>query len=872
MKFVVLDLETTGLSPYEDEIIEIALVLIDPQTFQEIDRFHSFVRPQKEIPELITQITNISLSEVENAPWFPMIAERVQNFLSDNILVGHNINFDISFLESHGISCRKNPKLDTFFLANFLCYEEHSLNLGYLSQRFGISLENAHRAIDDTLATGKLLQALIEKLTQLPHSERRIVQSILQYSQDPWVQFVSKNYLKEDEILEIAKLFEQYMLHFIPENSETKETKTKRKKIVFDDVFSRNGLEKRENQNKMLDIVDKALKNGEQCMIEAPTGVGKTFAYLLPAISFSQEFGERVYISTSTKALQDQIYYKDAQALKENFWIDFTFTKIKGKRNYFSQSAFQEFCDVYLPEGQTEILGFILKLFLWSKKTDLWELDEINFYGAEYQYISEITAANLSWKDTKNQQYEFEFLMRARKRVQESDIVICNTHILLQDIAWEAWTLWEVKNLIMDEAHNLEDVVTSALRKTLSYQKIEMFLSKCEKYILTKKIEFPDFSYHKQKILFAASELFSLLDSYILEKVARNQKYQSLLLKEDFFLSEAETILSAEKLRELFEDLLQDIASHPQNALTRFQQEIEYFTWTLGEVFSQKDTKKYIYYLQFQDQTGLELYSTILEASSFLEQTLWSGLESVILTSATLQLWESFQYLQSLLGLERANCIALESDFDYKQQALVFIPQDLWSIKYNNERILAFLRNFFLIVRGNTLVLFTSFAMIRDCFGQMKLDLEAQGIHLLAQSISGSKHKQIQSFKEHASSSILLWTDTFWEGVDIPGDDLQYLLIHKIPFQVPSDPIFQGRSQLFQDAFRQYAIPKAILKLKQWFGRLIRSASDNGVIVFLDDRIYSQKWGEEFYKAFPKGIKIKYGSSENFLEIMKKTI
>lgn len=130
---------------------------------------------------------------------------------------------------------------------------------------------------------------------------------------------MSKNYLKEDEILEIAKLFEQYMLHFIPENSETKETKTKRKKIVFDDVFSRNSLEKRENQNKMLDIVDKALKNGEQCMIEAPTGVGKTFAYLLPAISFSQEFGERVYISTSTKALQDQIYYKDAQALKENF-------------------------------------------------------------------------------------------------------------------------------------------------------------------------------------------------------------------------------------------------------------------------------------------------------------------------------------------------------------------------------------------------------------------------------------------------------------------------------------------------------------------------------------------------------------------------
>jgi len=212
---------------------------------------------------------------------------------------------------------------------------------------------------------------------------------------------------------------------------------------------------------------------------------------------------------------------------------------------------------------------------------------------------------------------------------------------------------------------------------------------------------------------------------------------------------------------------------------------------------------------------GTIVHSTVLSPGKFLQSKLWSSLESVVLTSATLQMEDNFSYIKNVLELHDFDTLLLPSDFDYNKQALLFIPQDLRNIKNNLSEVISFLNKFFLTVKGRTLVLFTAFFVIREVFSRLKISLEQQDIHILAQSISGSKHKQIDFFKKRPNNSILLGTDTFWEGIDIPGEDLQYLLIHKIPFNVPSDPIFQARSKLFKDSFGEYAIPKAILKLKQ---------------------------------------------------------
>jgi Rad3-related DNA helicase len=186
------------------------------------------------------------------------------------------------------------------------------------------------------------------------------------------------------------------------------------------------------------------------------------------------------------------------------------------------------------------------------------------------------------------------------------------------------------------------------------------------------------------------------------------------------------------------------------------------------------------------------------------------------------------------------------------------------------QKLTEFLWKFFHIVSGRTLVLFTAFFSIREVYSSLKIELERDKIHLLAQWISGSKHKQIEFFKANPSNSIMLWTDTFWEGIDIPGQDLQYLIIHKIPFAVPSDPIFMARSKLYKDSFAEYAIPKSILKLKQWFWRLIRTKKDTGIVVFLDDRIYTTKWWERFLSSFPSDIKIRYTTSDKLLDLLSQ--
>jgi Rad3-related DNA helicase len=245
-------------------------------------------------------------------------------------------------------------------------------------------------------------------------------------------------------------------------------------------------------------------------------------------------------------------------------------------------------------------------------------------------------------------------------------------------------------------------------------------------------------------------------------------------------------------------------------------------------------------------------------------------LDSCVLTSATLKIWDSFDYIKNILHLDSFEFFSLKSDFDYSKQALLFIPNDLWDIRTNLDVLKEFLLKFFLIVKWKTLVLTTAFTTIKELYIHTNKDLKSQDISLFAQGFWGSKHKLLEFFKQDSKKSILIWTDTFWEWIDIAWEDLSYLIIHKFPFIVPNDPIFMARSSLFKDAFRDYSIPKTIIKLKQWFWRLIRTKEDLGVAILLDNRIITTNWWEIFFEAFPKDINIKIWSSDNFLKIMEK--
>lgn len=875
--FIVLDLETTGLSAKDDSIIEFAFVKIDRETFKEVDRLTSFVYPEKDIPAFISQITNIFDDDVANSPKFSEVEDEIQDFIEGLPLIGHNIPFDVRFLESHGIDTSKNPYIDTFFLANFLCFNEKSLNLWYLCEVFSIELENAHRAIDDTLATVQVFQKLIWKLQNLWEDNLRIVWEYFSICQDVGVHILRDEYLKKPKkpIQEntIADIYIKNIKKKMVSIDDNKDTSRNNSSVNIDDFLTKiPKFESRESQKIMLDKVDMTLSKWEKTVIEAPTGIWKTFAYLLPAIKHSLLFHEPVHISTSTKALQDQIYYKDLQFISDNFPESFRFTKLKGKRNYLGISSFFELLDS--PSLHTNLhISFILKIFFWSQESDFWELDEINFFGEEYGFLSDINAGNSFIFDESNPFKDYEFAIRARKRAQKANIIITNNHILFQDVVSQWSLLWGVKNLILDEAHSLEDIVTQSLKKSLSFDGIQKLFQKIESKILKKKIILESVWIKKQQILFDSAELFSIFEWKIFSEFRLDQKYKISLLKKNFFNEEWNLPLLAKKVSDMLEFIRQEIISLWEKQSLFFSaelQEMVFIREIFSEVFFETNFEKYIYYISHDEHRGTSLNVTVLKPWEFLEKNLWSKLESVVLTSATLQMEDDFKYIDSTLHLQNFEKIILPSDFDYEKQALLFIPQDLGSVKNNLPEVVSFLRSFFLNVWWRTLVLFTAFAAIREVYTTLKIELEREKMNLLAQWVSGSKYKQIDFFKKHPENSILLWTDTFWEGVDIPWEDLQYLIIHKIPFSVPSDPIFQARSKLFQDSFSQYAIPKSILKLKQWFGRLIRTKNDTGIVVFLDDRIFKTKWGEQFLSSFPKDIKVRYGSAEKLLDILAR--
>jgi len=871
---VVLDLETTGLSAKDDGIIEIALVKIKRDDFSEVDRFHCFIDPEREIPTLISQITNIFDSDVQGAKKFHEVSDEVQDFIEWFPLIWHNIPFDIRFLESHGIDTSKNPYIDTFFLANILCSNEKSLNLWYLCEVFWIELDSAHRAIDDTLATAKLFTALISKLQQVYKSNSELIWHYFTQCNDAWVRVLRDLYLqKTASVISIDLILSEYEKKLHKSQYDNTDTSWEDININIEEFLSQiPDFELRNSQKSMLDKVDKNMSSWGKLMIEAPTGIWKTFAYLLPAIKHAKAFHEPVHISTSTKALQDQIYYKDLHFLSENFPCHFIYTKLKWKRNYLWISSFLEFLHSGQHSSSMQI-SFILKIFLWSQKTEFWELDELQFYGEEYGYLSDIHAWNSFIFDESNPYKDIEFAIKARRRAKNSDIIITNNHILFQDIVSEWSLLWGVKNLVLDEAHSLEDIVTQSLKKIFSFEKLQKLLEKIDKKCIKYNFKLEKWAIYKQSMLFDSAEIFSIVEGEIFSHFSLDSKYKNLLISEQVYEKYPELTLLWEKVSQNLESLRQDILSLWEKKALHFSseiQEIMYFRQFIWEVLLSPNFEKNIFYASHDENYGTQIHTTLLRPWEFLRTHLWSSVESVVLTSATLQMEDTFSYIDKTLETSDFEKIVLPSDFDYSKQALVCIPQDLWSVKNNLEKLTEFLWKFFHTVSWRTLVLFTAFFAIKEVYSRLKIQLEKEKIYLLAQWISGSKHKQIEFFKANPHNSILLGTDTFWEWIDIPGQDLQYLIIHKIPFAVPSDPIFMARSKLYKDSFWEYAIPKSILKLKQWFWRLIRTKKDTGIVVFLDDRIYKAAWWERFLSSFPKDIKIRYTTSDKLLKLLSK--
>ena len=868
---ICFDLETTWTNPKTDKIIEIAMIKLREDNFEIIDSYNSFINPEIPIPTVISSITNIFDEDVSLAPKIEEVRQEILDFIWNNILLWHNVDFDINFLIENWINVERNLKIDTFFIANFLNFRNESLNLEMLCKHYKIEISWFHRAINDTKATAELFAKMLNEFNWYSSEKISLIKYIFDLSSDLNVKIMWR-FLGLDNLQNLSFwdfetiILKKVWVFKIPETlNEFKQTDLDKIDILdyFKDLWN---LEKRDNQFKMAEKVFESLDKNKKIVIEAPTWLWKSFAYLIPSIIYAKNIWEKVYVSTNTKTLQDQLFEKDLKFLKAKLWQDFFYTKLKWKSNYLSLKWFFDY--ILLWDLEYKDVSFFSKISLWLLETDFWELDELSFFPQEYYLKNELTSDRFNFEKAKNIYLDYEFLEKARKSIDFSDLVIINHSLLFSDLENENSILWSLQNIIIDEAHNIEDNITEVLKRRYNFKNFVEVLAKIEKILTIKDVNKLEFLVKKDNIFSKLDLVEDFWNTYITRKTLADQAYKTVLIWKDFY----EEFDFSDLLKKINLEIIwiSDFLKTQENY--DFSREILYFENVLdvlNVIFKSDNSDSKIKILNFSENYWLYFEYTVLSPWDYLKNNFWDKISTCVLTSATLSINNSFDYLKNILNLEWFDFLKFYSDFDYKSQSTLFIPTDLWNVKNSSQSISNFLKEFYEIVWWNTLTLFTSFASIKSIYVENSINLKKMWINLLAQSIWWSKTKILNQFLEKPNESIILWTDSFWEWVDITWWKLKYLIIYKLPFQVPTDPIFQARGKAFKDPFLEYSIPKAIIKLKQGFWRLIRSKNDKWIVILLDDRI-NTSWWNAFYNAFPEDINIKKWSSKQFLEIIER--
>ena len=657
------------------------------------------------------------------------------------------------------------------------------------------------------------------------------------------------------------------------------------------------GYEARPGQIRMARAIAKALNERLHLLVEAGTGTGKSMAYLLPAVEYAVANGRRVVVSTNTINLQEQLFFKDIPLLRKALPVEFRAAVLKGRSNYLCLRRWRSF----LRDGLTSDADRILaaKVLLWLRQTESGDRGELALDEHEsvrwYTHLG-ADAQHCTGKTCKDNRAGRCFLSRARRRAEGAHLLVVNHALLLADQALESKVLPEYADLVIDEAHHLEDAATRQLGAEIGQQELTFFLAGLSQPLgpgryagIISRVHTVFISAAGAGLASQAAELSqpahdaveaarrSLSEFYgavmlfvrrvtdqnsgpisgereirLTAGVRRGEAWEAMEEAWNAFgadLGDLERSLSRltqalEPFRdsaELVDDALADLAN------TR--QELTEFRVNLSAIVTSVDPDM-VCWLSVRDR-GITLHAAPLEVGPLLQSQLFAQKDCVVLTSATLQIGGSFRYARERIGLDDTTfTLAVPSPFDFPNQALLCVPGDLPdpSSRAFADASLEALQTICQATGGRTLVLFTSHSALRAA--HQFLGPRLGGLVVLGQGLDGPRQQLLERFRE-TPNAVLLGTSSFWEGIDVVGEALSCLVIVKLPFSVPTDPVFAARSELLDDPFRAYAVPQAALKLKQGFGRLIRSTSDRGVVAILDSRLWTKRYGETLLRSLP---------------------
>jgi ATP-dependent DNA helicase DinG len=651
-------------------------------------------------------------------------------------------------------------------------------------------------------------------------------------------------------------------------------------------VFARGGpldlampdFEPRAGQAAMAAAVSRVFEDGGVLLAEAGTGTGKTLAYLVPAILSR----ERVLISTGTKNLQEQIYFKDIPALRDALGIPFTATYMKGRANYLCVHKLDQLADGVGPAVHDVFLPIIRE---WSTRTDTGDRAELQDLPEDLAFWHDVSATADTCLGTECPRYDACFVTRMRQRAAESDVVIVNHHLLCADAAVRQNAFGEVipafTRAILDEAHQLEDIATQYFGFNVSSYRLEELGRDVERLVATGGIEDQG---AKDELAKAVERLRDQAQAFFTE-LAFAHRSNGRAKSEERVRATAEslgqtyqTAVNLTGALDILESTLallrkpsRDEADGDEPSASG--EDAATLARRAGQVrddlrfLLRGSDDAYVYFVEFRGR-GTFLRASPIDVSTIIRDLLLDRMQTTVLTSATLTVDGRFDYLRARLGIGEADEIQLASEFDFRQQAILYLPPKMPDPRSENFAVAASREVIEILKRthGRAFVLFTSYAMMRSVQAMAEMALNYP---IFAQG-TAPRSQLLNQFRA-TPHAVLFATSSFWQGVDVVGEALSCVIVDKIPFASPGDPITAARIEQIRarggDPFGEYQVPLAILALQQGLGRLIRHRRDRGVLAILDPRLRTMGYGRRFVASLPPApIVHDLASIETFFE------
>ncbi|MCQ2097885.1 MAG: 3'-5' exoribonuclease [Fibrobacter sp.] len=882
--FVAIDLETTGLDFEKDEIIEVALVRFENgEPGEAVDYL---VKPTSaELRPFIENLTGISKADIESAEPFSALAQKIYAFIGDDPIVAHNANFDSKFLtqtfQKVGVSFENHKVWDSLTVSRIAYQNIPNHRLDTLVQELNIPRSRAHRALPDADACGRLFVMALQKIASSDSWLLDALGKIARESSWDSIWPATENVLGKKD----------YCFPVVP--METVSAKDKAPRVS--EFFKENGLlsshienfQVRASQQDFASVVERNMHKGGLCVMEAPTGSGKSLAYLVAAANKAVA-GERVVISTATRTLQEQLWNHDIPMIADLYQGKLKPAILKGRENYLCVRKFEELLEspskLLLPEERDSFMAIVP----WVYTTTSGDVNECTSFsqGRNRVLWSKMASSAKSCLGEKCPHYAHCPALAAKRRAMNSNLLLVNHSLFLSDMSLDFALLPLYEHIVFDEAHRLPEISSQSLGRTVSFfglrnalktvlpsrNRQDGLLSEITARIPAEQTELHELCANLGEAL---SETEKCLHRFFMKigKKLTKQKNKNGFVYAGSIMAEYDADPSAfldqsQKAIKYSEQLFAAVRSSKvenvgglvndlggrMTELSRFVQDFEFLTKSSRE--------GWVFYMEepFNPHT-IKLHANPLSPGNVWKEKFYPWIKSATFTSATLAVQGDLTYFVHKMGMDtlegnRSPFLRVygeSSNRDSRQSVMVakFLPKP--SVAEYNDALNDVLASVLPDVSENTMVLFTSISAMLKAQAVLAPLYAERGKLLLCQNVDGSLDGLVAMFRKERGAC-LLGCQSLWEGVDFPGDALKLLVIPKLPFPNPMDPLVAGITNKMKaeglNSFKDYFVPEAYMELRQGLGRLIRSDEDSGKILILDSRVVLEHYGKSFSKIW----------------------